>query len=352
MPELVSIIIPAHNQLDYCRACVDSVLRHTRPPFRLVLIDNGSTDGVAEYFDSTPDAMVVHTGRNLGFPAGVNRGLAHAQGHVLLLNSDTVVTEGWLERLEEALLETDDIGMAGPVSNCVSGFQQIETPPLRDEASIHAFSKQRALDFHGQRRETDRLVGFCLLIRDAAFVTVGLLDEAYGIGNFEDDDYGLRVRLAGFRMRIADDCFIYHYGGRSFAGLGIAGDRFHALMDTNERYFLQKWRKAPLELLTPYFRSRLLSLRAHEALEHSQMEECLQCLKGAIEAAPLLGQNYNDLGAVLWQIEQYDKAFECFVHAVKLEPGNAAAKANLADAANALGRTSDLHDLLRSARGQ
>ena len=122
----ISIIIPAFNQLEYCRQCVQSILIHTQRPCRLILVDNGSTDGVSEYFDSVPGAMAVHAGRNLGFAGGVNLGLQHAEGHVLLLNSDTIVPRRWLERLEAALLCAEDIGIVGPRSNCVSGIQQID----------------------------------------------------------------------------------------------------------------------------------------------------------------------------------------------------------------------------------
>jgi len=70
----VSIIIQAFNQLAYCRECVEPILSHTEWPYKLILVDNGSTDGVGEFSDSIPNATVVHTGTNLGFPAGVALG--------------------------------------------------------------------------------------------------------------------------------------------------------------------------------------------------------------------------------------------------------------------------------------
>ena len=125
MPQQISIVIPAFNQLDYCKQCIETVLAYTHPPYQLILVDNGSTDGVSELFDGVRGARVIHSERNLGFAGGVNLGLRIAEGHVLLLNSDTLVPEGWLEPLERALLSADDIGMAGPMSNYVSGPQQI-----------------------------------------------------------------------------------------------------------------------------------------------------------------------------------------------------------------------------------
>ncbi|MEA3365964.1 MAG: glycosyltransferase, partial [Candidatus Hydrogenedentes bacterium] len=119
----ISVIIPAFNQVNYCRQCIQSIRMHTDREYRLILVDNGSTDGVSEFFDSVPGATVVHSDANLGFAGGVNLGFDHADGHVLLLNSDTLVPKGWLGILQHALLEEDDIGMVGPMSNCVSGPQ-------------------------------------------------------------------------------------------------------------------------------------------------------------------------------------------------------------------------------------
>jgi hypothetical protein len=86
--------------------------------------------------------------------------------------------------------------------------------------------------------ETDRLVGFCLLIRRGLIDKVGLLDERFGIGCFEDDDYCLRARQAGYRAVMARDAFIHHHGGATFQGSGVD---FAAVMRKNEQVFRAKW---------------------------------------------------------------------------------------------------------------
>ena len=83
-----------------------------------------------------------------------------------------------------------------------------------------------------------RLVGFCLLARAEVFRTVGLFDEGYSLGNFEDDDYCRRALGAGFRCVVARDAFVHHFGGRTFAGAGID---FAQLMTENERKYQEKW---------------------------------------------------------------------------------------------------------------
>jgi glycosyltransferase involved in cell wall biosynthesis len=100
-----SVIIPCWNQLEYTRQCVSALLRHTRPPWELIVIDNGSTDGTAAYLadlrDTAPfPVTVIANAKNLGFPAAINQGLECARGeYLVLLNNDVVVTDGWVEQL-------------------------------------------------------------------------------------------------------------------------------------------------------------------------------------------------------------------------------------------------------------
>ena len=86
--------------------------------------------------------------------------------------------------------------------------------------------------------EVNRLVGFCLLIKREVIDAIGLLDEQFGIGYFEDDDYCLRAIAAGFRPVIAGDGFVHHFGSRTFLGSGVDAG---ALMRENHARFIAKW---------------------------------------------------------------------------------------------------------------
>ena len=100
-----SVIIPCWNQVEYTRQCVAALLRHTRNKWELIVIDNGSRDGTAEYLANIRDAApmpvtVITNTSNQGFPAAINQGLQCARGeYLVLLNNDVVVTDGWLEQL-------------------------------------------------------------------------------------------------------------------------------------------------------------------------------------------------------------------------------------------------------------
>lgn len=335
MPDLVTIVIPAHNQLECCRSCIESVQANTRPPYRLILVDNGSTDGVAEYFDSAPRAEVIHNQENLGFAAAVNQGIRAAQGHVLLLNSDTIVPPGWLEPLEAALLSAEDVGMAGPVTNEVSGGQRIEAPDFDSVEAINRFAQAWAKQHRGEIEETVRLVGFCLLIRDTIIEKVGLFDERFGIGNCEDDDYGLRVLHAGRRLVVAREVFVFHYGNRTFQGLGFDGERYVDAVEKNYAILLEKWSEYADENPVAMEQARLLNRQAREARARENYAVALRLLKEAIEAFPTLSLNYNDLGVVLWEMGERGRAVEAFAKAARLDPGDEEARDNLRDAEQA-----------------
>ncbi len=238
---VTSLILVTHNQLDYTRRCVESVRFRTDELLQWIVVDNASTDGTVEYFRAQPDVHLIANTENRGFPAAVNQGVSVATGdYVLLLNNDTIVTTGWLRRMLDAMDSDSRIGLVGPVSNAVSGPQQIDVN-YRDLTSLDGFAWEWGQQHIGQIQDLDRLVGFCLLIRKSVVDRVGLFDERFGIGNFEDDDYCRRARQAGFRTVVAIDSFVHHFGHRTFLATGVD---FQHLLHENERKYREKWAAA------------------------------------------------------------------------------------------------------------
>jgi GT2 family glycosyltransferase/tetratricopeptide (TPR) repeat protein len=245
---LTSIVILTHNQLPYTRLCLESIRQRTDEPYELILVDNASEDGTREYLAAQPNAKVIYNPDNRGFPTAVNQGIRASSGRqVLLLNNDTVVTSGWLGRLLHALESDPKVGLVGPCSNCVSGEQQVEVG-YDDLAQLDGFAWDWGKVDNRTRQDTDRLVGFCLLIRREVIDQIGLLDARFGIGCFEDDDYCRRAKQAGYRAVIARDAFVHHFGGRTFVASGLD---FGALMRTNQQLFHEKWHEQPTALPTP-----------------------------------------------------------------------------------------------------
>jgi GT2 family glycosyltransferase/Tfp pilus assembly protein PilF len=240
--ELTSIIILCCNELEYTRQCLESVLRWTRPPYELILVDNGSTDGTLEYLRSIEGSPVrvevIRNESNLGYPAGCNQALARSRGRYLVfLNNDTIVTEGWLDGLVAHAEHDRQVGLVGPVTNCASGPQQIPVD-YQDLNDLPAFAARLRQEKAGSAFRVDRLTGFCLLVRREVFEQVGNFDEQFGLGFFDDDDLCVRAREAGFQLLVAEDVFVHHFGNRTFRGLGI--DCRQLLVNNFER-FKNKW---------------------------------------------------------------------------------------------------------------
>lgn len=327
---MYSIVIPAFNQLDCCRQCVQSIQLAAQASYKLILVDNGSTDGVGDYFDSVPGATVVHTGSNLGFAGGTNAGLAHAEGHVVLLNSDTIVPVGGLDRLVGALARDPQIGLLGPRTNCASGPQQIEGLSFASLDDINRYADGLAAERAGRVRDVARLVGFCMVIRDTVFAELGPLDESFGIGNYEDDDYCLRALRAGHRLCIAEDCFIFHYGSRTFAGMGLVESAWKELIHRNEQIFAEKWSDLRPEERDDAFRAAAQCNReAAAASQKRDYKRAIELLLEGIKFAPGWAANHADLGEVLLALGEKARARTQFERAIALEPGYAKATAGL-----------------------
>ncbi|QGG55542.1 glycosyltransferase family 2 protein [Paenibacillus sp. B01] len=242
-----SIIIPTFDKRGYLEQCLDSILAHTPEPYEIIVVDNGSSDGTAEMLASRGAALGFGRlrwrlmGRNAGFAAAVNRGLMMARGEkLLLLNNDTLVTPRWLDNLTACLDGIPNAGIVGPVTNFISGEQRIDAP-YRTIPAMRAWAASFNEPDPGRWRETERLTGFCMLMRRGLLEEIGYFDEGYEVGNYEDDDFSLRARLAGYRLAIAGDAFIHHYGNVSIRSIGR---RMEAITLSNRRYFLAKWEGA------------------------------------------------------------------------------------------------------------
>jgi GT2 family glycosyltransferase/tetratricopeptide (TPR) repeat protein len=245
---LASIVLLTWNQLDYTRQCIESLFKYTHSAFELIIIDNGSTDGTLEYLQELDRAHTacirietIANSNNVGFAKGCNQGLAVSRGdYLILLNNDVVLTSQWLQRLTRAVENDQQLGLVGPMTNYVSGPQRI-TNPTYDVNTLNGLEKYahiHAETYDGQIASNWRIAGFCMLMRRAVIEKIGGLDERYAIGNFEDDDFCARAHLAGYKAAVIKDCYLHHYGGRTFVGNQIDYD---ARMNANWMVFKQKW---------------------------------------------------------------------------------------------------------------
>ena len=238
----VSIIIPIYNAAELTKACIDKLYRSSgNYSFEVIVIDNCSTDQTESLLideqKNRQNFSFYRMQENLGFSGGVNFGFSKSKGeYIVILNNDTLVTPGWLDRILEVFKSDSSIGIISPVTNYVG-----EGPQLDAEAKeIHPEEIDEYADKikeKGYVYEPIRLVFFCVVINRAVFDLLGYLDLKYEKGNFEDDDYCLRTRILGYKLAIARNCFVFHYGSATFNLNKISHSEW---MEKNKFYFYQK----------------------------------------------------------------------------------------------------------------
>ncbi len=224
---VIDIIVPVYNAPDDVRTCVDSVLAHLRPDVRLVLIDDASPDPrIADYFAELeqrahPQIVLLRNAQNLGFTGTANRGMQLSRADVVLLNSDTIVTAGWLDAIMHCAATDPRTGTITPFSNNaeICSFPRFcednPWPPGADPEPVRVAVAETAVPTYP---DLPTGVGFCMYIRRALLDDVGLFDMAFGAGYGEENDLCLRAARAGWRNVLADNAFVVHTGGKSFAG--------------------------------------------------------------------------------------------------------------------------------------
>ena len=260
---VISVVIPVYNALPDLKACVESLERTARGLYELILVDNGSRPDTRRFIDGLKGAVKIRNKTNLGFSKAVNLGLKAAScGYIAVVNSDVVFFDGGLQGLAACLDADPAAGMAGPLTNRTVGVQRVVLDPKleKSSASLAFFAQAMRLKFPGERFYVHRLVGFCFMLRRAAYESVGLLDERFGTGCFEDFDYCLRLRQAGWKLKAAKDVFVWHRHHASFDG----HEHFHSWAVRNREVFVDKWCRKSLEFLDeldPHLETRPPKLR-------------------------------------------------------------------------------------------
>lgn len=235
----VDVIVRAKNGHEMTAACLRSIVDHTPPDlFRLILVDDGSDPpldvDMADLHVRSSESRGAVTATNLGLSVS----LAQPDGdYVLILDNDTEIPRGdtgWLGRM------IAELEQGGPQTACVGATTNFANPPQHILAAPQTYTADWS-DETGERKgqrlnpAVPWFVSFAVLFRKRVIAQLGLWDERYNPGNWEDTDYAIQCRLAGYEIRVARSVYIHHHGHQTFR------DDLKRLLDENGRKFHAKW---------------------------------------------------------------------------------------------------------------
>ena len=240
--KLVSIIVLTYNKWELTKACLESIDLHTAWPHEIVVVDNASSDGTPEeltnWAASGENRRVVLSAENLGFAGGNNLGIENASGeYFILLNNDTEVADGWLPPLIRVLEHEPRVGIVGPATNNSGNEARVDLRASKGKSldtAVAAFIGGTPPQF----LETNSVAFFCVALRRETVNEIGVLDTAYGIGMFEDDDYCQRLKQAGYVTGVCFQSFVFHHMSASFNEMGEAKTQ---LFEKNKAIFESQW---------------------------------------------------------------------------------------------------------------
>lgn len=316
-----SIIIPVFNKLELTQPCLEAIKRFTESSlYELIVVDNASTDGTAEYLKNCGHARVISNQENKGFARACNQGACAAGTDLLLfLNNDTVVHEGWLQMLLDCLEQHPKAGIVGCRLLYPDGTVQHAGVGITvDGIGEHLFSGFSA-DYPAviQPRLLQAVTAACMLVRRNCFNAVGGFDEGY-INGFEDVDFCLKARRLGYDVRYCPDTRIVHYEESS------PGRNLYE--SYNKQRFRQRWQSE----IKPDFAAMYETAGLIRPIDCDEADDAYQCYghrNGAlfmylqiIEKFPGDAGAYLNIARILLQYRRFDDAREFVEKALRITP--------------------------------
>lgn len=228
----VDIIICVHNAFDDIKRCIDSILNYTSEPYHIIIVDDGSLEDTREYLKMICEqyqekTTLLRNEKGHGYAIAANIGLRQSKAdYKVLLNSDTIVTRGWLDRMLDCIESDEEIGIVGPLSNTAS-WQSVPILEAGGDWCHNQLPANVTISEMGQWIEVysgniypqvPLINGFCMMISKVVIDKIGIFDEEnFGKGFGEEDDFNLRAQKAGFKLAVADNVYIYHAQSKSYS---------------------------------------------------------------------------------------------------------------------------------------
>lgn len=240
MSHSCDVIVLSWNQKEVTKQFVESYFVNTTYPARLIIIDNNSSDGTEEYLKQLEkrcdniNIKVIYNNKNKGFVGGMNQGIALSDAEfICLANNDLLFTKGWLAEMISVFEKNTNIGVLNPNSNNIGAKPG-------SGVSLSDFAKHLMENYQGTFVEMPFCIGFCMVIKRDVINRVGGLSKEFHPFFFEDTDFSMKAKQAGFLIGMAKASFVWHEEHTSVSKLGTQKEEYFT---KSRAAFFKKWGK-------------------------------------------------------------------------------------------------------------
>lgn len=245
-----SFVVLCYNNWDLSKQAITSLIESLNPCYyergvEIIIVNNGSVDEtplgtsiLERKYRDLIEMKTIHNDENLGYPVGVNCGLEQCNGEIItIISNDLVFPENWFDGLVKTLENDRTIGTVVPYLTNSSGPQNVRVS-FQSLDEMKVFAKNFIHDNKDKVYYLNRAIGACMTFRKSVIELIGGNDFWFGVGNYDDDDWSIRIRVSGYKLALTGSSFVYHLGGMTYKK-----DRsiYNAVLAANNQKFLRKW---------------------------------------------------------------------------------------------------------------
>lgn len=236
------IILPVCDQYEFTKKCIESIIKNTDTPYRLIIINNGKNPDTKRFLESLEnkkdlELTFVNNNCNIGWVKALNKGIELSKApYICFQNDDTIVTHGWLRKMINILKLQESFGMINPTWEGRPKNLSID----RYNSILERKAKKWFI-------ETDWCRGFSAVFKRVVIEKIGKIDEIYGLAYFDDVDYSITAIEAGFLALRALDTYVYHHRNVTFFEV-LKGPKWNELHEKNKHIYYKKWGR-PLKIV-------------------------------------------------------------------------------------------------------